>query len=85
MNSSDWLVSMVNAIDREVPLEEADKVLILLQLDTEDKISTFNEWGKTKLVNDELVTTPEEVMHATAKVGRLSLAVTEALSTPHPR
>ena len=29
-----WLLSMINAMDREVSLEESDKVLILMQLNT---------------------------------------------------
>ena len=68
-----WLLSMINAMDREVSLEESDKVLILMQLNTADKITAFNEWVKTKLVNGKLETTQIEIMHASAEIGRLTV------------
>ena len=66
-----WLISLVNAMDEEIGLREEDRVLIILQLNTEDKVDQFNEWIKTKIVDEKFVATPVEVMNATARIGRL--------------
>ena len=66
-----WLISLVNVMDEEIGLREEDKVLIILQLNTEDKVDQFNEWIKTKMVDKKFVATPVEVMNATARIGRL--------------
>ena len=66
-----WLISLVNVMDEEIGLREEDKVLIILQLNTEDKVDQFNEWIKTKMVDEKFVATPVEVMNATARIGRL--------------
>ena len=58
-------------MDEEIGLREEDKVLIILQLNTEDKVDQFNEWIKTKMVDEKFVATPVEVMNATARIGRL--------------
>ena len=67
----EWLVSMVVAMGEEIGLPEEDQVLIILQLNTPEKICQFNDWIRTKLINKELVATPAEVMNMTAKIGRL--------------
>ncbi len=66
-----WLISLVNVMDEEIGLREEDKVLIILQLNTEDKVDQLNEWIKTKMVDEKFVATPVEVMNATARIGRL--------------
>ena len=66
-----WLISLINVMDEEIGLREEDKVLIILQLNTEDKVDQFNEWIKTKMVDEKFVATPVEVMNATARIGRL--------------
>ena len=66
-----WLVSLVNAMDEEIGLSEEDKVLIILQLNTEDKVDQFNDWLKSKMVDEKFIATPIEVMNATARIGRL--------------
>ncbi len=33
-----WLISLINAMDEEIGLREEDKVLIILQLNTENKV-----------------------------------------------
>ena len=67
----EFLLSLVNAIGDEVNLEEKDKVLMFWQLNSTEKIDQFCDWLSTKMVGEELKTTPEEVMHATAQIGRI--------------
>ena len=64
------LIKLISSISREVQLDKSDQVLLLLQLDTEEKVSLFNRWVKTKLVNGTLKSTPEEIMNASAKIGK---------------
>ena len=66
-----WLISLVNAMDEEIGLREEDKVLIILQLNTEDKVDQFNDWIKSKIIDEKLIATPIEVMNATSRIGRL--------------
>ena len=66
-----WLISIINSIGREVGLREEDKVLMVIQLDTEAKIDEFCKWLKTKMANEKFIATPQEVMHITAPIGKV--------------
>ena len=44
-----YLMDMIVALDGAVSLSEPNQVLLVLQLDTEEKIIKFNEWIKTRL------------------------------------
>lgn len=66
------LLTIVTLTDKEVPLKEENKVLITIQLNSEEKIKAFIEWLKTKLVEGTLQTTETEIMNATARIGKLT-------------
>ena len=69
--SRKWLIGMINAIDDEIGLREEDKVLIMMQLNSEEKLDRFNEWIRENIKDSKLDATPVDVMNATAKIGRL--------------
>lgn len=51
-------------------MEECDQVLMIMLLNTPEKIHNFVEWARTKTVNDRIQSTPEEVMHIVAMIDR---------------
>lgn len=65
------LISLVNAISEEIQMREEDKILIILQMNTEEKIEKFFDWIESKMENEKLKTTTTEVMNITARIGRL--------------
>ena len=66
-----WLISLVNAMSKEIQMREEDKVLIILQLNTEEKIDTFCNWVESKMENGDFKATSAEVMNMTAMIGKL--------------
>lgn len=65
------LISLINSINVVVPLDDKDQVLIVLKLDTEEKISLFNEWIKGRLVGEnELNATAQEIVRAAVQIGK---------------
>lgn len=65
------LISLINSINEVVPLEDKDQVLIVLKLDTEEKISLFNDWVKSHLIGEnELHATAQEIVRAAVQIGK---------------
>ena len=65
------LISLINSINRSVPLKKENQVLIVLQLDTEQKIIKFNEWVKTHLKGEiSLHATEAEIVRAAVKINK---------------
>ena len=64
------LIGLINSINQEVPLEEKDQVLIVMTLDTENKIHRFNNWLKTKLDNGSLQATSVEIVRAAVQISK---------------
>ena len=63
------LIGLINSINLEVPLQEKDQVLIVMLLDSKDKIYRFSNWLKTKLdSNGSLQTTSIEVVRAAVQI-----------------
>ena len=64
------LISLVNSIERENGLEEANKVLLLHKLDSEEKISKFGKWVRSKMVNGKLQATETEICRAAVQAAK---------------
>ena len=60
-------MTLINSINREIPLEEKNQVLIVYKLDTPEKISRFNAWVKSRLNGDRLEATEAEIVRAAIK------------------
>ena len=46
------LMSLINSIDAVVPLKPQNQVLIVIVLDTEEKIYQFSRWIKSRLTGE---------------------------------
>ena len=64
------LIRLINAIINEIPLKEENQVLLVMKLNTEEKIIRFNEWVKEHLENGELMATEEEITRAAVKIDK---------------
>ena len=64
------LIRLINSIDGQVPLPEEDKVLILLRLDSEEKIKKFNKWVGGRLQGETLNATATEITRAAVKISK---------------
>ena len=59
------LITLINAINRVIPLTPENQVLIVIELDTEEKIIQFNNWVKSRLTGEnELNATEVEIVGA---------------------
>ena len=65
------LMSLINSINQSVPLKKENQVLIVMQLDTEQKIIAFNEWVKAHLQGENnLQATEVEIVRAAVKISK---------------
>lgn len=64
------LLTLVNSINNEIPLEESNQVLIVYKLNTVEKISKFNEWVKSRLQGGKLQATEAEIVRAAVQASK---------------
>lgn len=66
------LMKLIAAIDKySVTLQPKDQVLIVMSLDTEDKIIEFIQWVKSKLSGENnLNATETEIVRAAVRIGK---------------
>ena len=65
------LIELICSINNEIPLEEKNQVLMVMILDTEEKISNFNGWVKKNLKDGKLEATEEEIVRAAVKASKM--------------
>ena len=56
------LISLINSINQQVALTEKNQVLLIMKLNTEEKISEFSKWIKLNLVEEKLMISEEEIV-----------------------
>ena len=65
------LISLINSINNVIPLKEENQVLLVMKLNTEEKIIKFNEWVKVRLKSEnELDTTETEIVRAAVQIDK---------------
>ena len=58
------LAKMLHNITDEIPMEMPDVVLIMMHLNTEERIEKFTDWVRSKFDGERLHTTKQEVCRA---------------------
>lgn len=66
-----FLMNLLTILKKEVPLEYEDVALIFMQINTEEKLTQFKDWIKTKMKNNTFQTTAEEILNKTAQLGKI--------------
>ena len=62
---------MINSINQVIPLEMKNQVLIVMQLDTEEKISQWFKWIRRRLKGgNDLQATETEIVRAAVQIGK---------------
>ena len=65
------LMSLIVSIDNVVPLKEENQVLIVMKLNTEEKVIMWNEWIKSRLVGEnDLQATEAEIVRAAVRIDK---------------
>ena len=65
------LLDMINSINQVIPLKPENQVLIVLRLDTEEKIQKWFEWLRTKVIGEnELEATEQEIVRKAVQIGK---------------
>ena len=65
------LLDMINAINQVVPLKEENQVLIVMKLNTEQKIGKWIEWIRQRLSGENnLNATETEIVRAAVKIDK---------------
>ena len=65
------LFSLINSINQVVPMSKENQVLLVIELNTEEKIIKFNNWVKSKLVGEnDLQATETEIVRAAVKINK---------------
>ena len=63
------LSEMLHGIEEQIEMKEPDIVLILISLDTEEKIRLFSEWILTKMDGEKLKASRSEIIGAAVRIG----------------
>ena len=64
------LIALIHSINNQVPLDEEERLLIMLKLNSEKKIIKFNKWIKNRVIEDDLHATAAEIARAAVKIGK---------------
>ena len=63
------LIGLLHAVDKQLRMAEEDIVLIILSLDTEEKIVLFIQWLQTKCEGEKVLAKPNEIVRAAVEIG----------------
>ena len=65
------LMSMINSINQVIPLKPENQVLIVIKLDTEEKIQSWFEWLRPRIKGEnDLQATEAELVRAAVRIGK---------------
>ena len=65
------MISMINSINQVIPLTEENQVLIVLSLDTVEKVQKWFEWIRPRIRGEnDLEATEEEIVRAAVRAGK---------------
>ena len=62
------LMRGLHGIERQLDMDRQDIMLILLELDTEEKIVQFMEWCLERMDEDNILATPREIVRAACDI-----------------
>ena len=65
-----WLMTLINSINYEIGLSKQNQVLIVIKLNTEEKIIKFSNWLKQNLNNGVLEKTEVEIVRKAVYIGK---------------
>lgn len=63
------LMKGLHSIERQLNMDRQDIKLILLELDTDEKMIQFMEWCLSKTEDEEIQATPREIVLAAVQIG----------------
>ena len=64
------LANLIASINEQEPLDMEDRVLIMMKLDTEEKIKRYVEWLRSRFDGETLQATAPEIVRAAVKIGK---------------
>lgn len=65
------LIGLILSINEVIPLEEREQVLIVMKLNTSEKIVKFNEWVKERMKSEnDLDATAAEIVRAAVQIDK---------------
>ena len=65
------LIGMINSINQVIPLKEENQVLIVIKLNTEEKIHKWFEWLRPRIKGEnDLQATEEEIVRAAVRIDK---------------
>ena len=63
------LIKVLHTLEDEHPLEEPEAVLILISLDTEDKILDYLEWMNSKFDGEKFLLDKHQLIGVAVRIG----------------
>lgn len=68
-----WQVAttrLIISVGKQLQMEKHDQILMMMMLNTPEKVKKFSDWVRTKTVNDKVESTPMKVLSAATRIGR---------------
>lgn len=66
----EFMLTMINLINQEIGLQEKNQVLIVLKLNTDEKIRKWMEWLRPRVTAEGLQATEVEIVRAAVQIGK---------------
>ena len=63
------LANLIASINEQISLDMEERILIMMKLDTEEKIKHYVEWLKSRANGEILHATAAEIVRAAVKIG----------------
>lgn len=61
---------MTITIGKQLNMEKNDQILMLMMLNTPEKIKKFSDWARVRTENNIIRSTPMKVLSAATRIGR---------------
>ena len=71
--NKEFMMDLLAVLRKQIQMDYEDMALIMMQINTEEKLEQFKAWLRTKLEDGKFQTTPIEVMNMTAQIGKITI------------
>ncbi len=69
-NWQDTTTHLIIAIGKQLKMEKEDQILMMMCLNTPEKVKMFTGWARKKTKGNKIQSTPAQVMSAATRIGR---------------
>ena len=66
----DCRTKLIILIGKQLKMEKDDQILMMMSLNTPEKIKKFSDWTRARTKSNKIISTPMKVLSAATRIGR---------------